>query len=139
MAKGEDLTTKQKRFCEEYVVDNNATQAAIRVGYSEKTAGTISAENMKKPKIIAYIKELMVPIEKSTIASREEILEYLTSVVRGTEQEEVVAAGSIIAKKVKPGDRMKAAELLGKNYGMYIDKVEATVEIPQVILKPKED
>ncbi len=52
------LTPKQKRFCEEYVVDFNATQAAIRAGYSKKSAYSIGPENLKKPKIRNYIREL---------------------------------------------------------------------------------
>ena len=52
------LTDKQRRFCEEYCIDLNATQAAIRAGYSKDTAGVIGCENLKKPNVAEYIKHL---------------------------------------------------------------------------------
>ena len=57
------MTPKQKRFCDEYLIDTNATQAAIRAGYSEKTAYSIGEENLKKPDIRAYIDERLAELE----------------------------------------------------------------------------
>ena len=85
------LTAKQQRFCDEYLIDLNATQAAIRAGYSEKTARSIGSENLTKPDIKAYIEERMAEKEKALIADQDEVLKYLTSVLRGeSESEEIV-------------------------------------------------
>lgn len=65
-----ELTGKQKRFCEEYIFDFNATRAAKSAGYSEDTAGAIGHENLKKPEIQAYIKELQTDLEKTSGISR---------------------------------------------------------------------
>ena len=60
----DELTAKQKRFCEEYVLDWNATQAAIRAGYSEKTAYSIGHESLKKPELQEYIESIQVDLAK---------------------------------------------------------------------------
>ena len=70
----EGLTEKQKRFCNEYLIDLNGTQAAIRAGYSEKTANRIASENLSKPDIQNYIKELQEGIRKRNKISQDEIL-----------------------------------------------------------------
>lgn len=70
----EELTEKQKRFCNEYLIDLNATQAAIRAGYSEKTANRIASENLSKLDIQNYIKELQEGIRKRNKISQDEIL-----------------------------------------------------------------
>ena len=74
------LTDKQKRFCDEYLIDLNATQAAIRAGYSKKTAFIIANENLKKPYIRGYIDERLKQLEDKRIAKADEVLKYLTSV-----------------------------------------------------------
>lgn len=84
------LTAKQQRFCDEYLIDLNATQAAIRAGYSVKNARNIASENLAKPNIRAYIDERMAQKEKELIADQDEVLRYLTSVLRGESQSEVV-------------------------------------------------
>lgn len=136
------LTAKQKRFCDEYLIDLNATQAAIRAGYSKKTAGAIGTENLHKPLIDQYIRERMEEKEKALIADQDEVLKYLTSVLRGqTESEEIVienigdftSEARTMKKAPSEKDRLKAAELLGKRYGLYTDKVNMTGAIPVVI------
>lgn len=136
------LTDKQRLFCEEYLIDLNATQAAIRAGYSEKTARKIGSENLSKPDIRAYIENRMAEKEKQLIADQNEVLRYLTSVLRGESQSEVVvvvSSGDFMteAQKVKKApdekERLKAAELLGKRYGLYTDKAEVTGAVPVVI------
>lgn len=72
--KVEELTGKQKRFCEEYIFDFNATRAAKEAGYSEDTAYSIGSENLKKPEIQAYIKELQSDLERTSGISRLKIL-----------------------------------------------------------------
>lgn len=83
------LTEKQKRFCDEYLIDLNATQAAIRAGYSAKTAGRIGGENLKKLEIIKYIDQRMQEIKSQRTADAAEVLETLTAVMRGEVREEI--------------------------------------------------
>ena len=132
------MTAKQKRFCDEYLIDLNATQAAIRAGYSEKNARNIASENLAKPNIREYIDERMAEKEKELIADQNEVLKYLTSVLRGESQStEIVVEGvgegcseaRTIQKEPSEKDRLKAAELLGKRYGLYTDRVEADVDM----------
>ena len=132
------LTAKQQRFCDEYLIDLNATQAAIRAGYSKKTAYSIGVENLKKPELKKYIDERMAEKEKSLIADQDEVLRYLTSVLRGESQSsEIVVEGigegcsvaRTIQKEPSEKDRLKAAELLGKRYGLYTDRVETEVDM----------
>lgn len=132
------LTAKQQRFCDEYLIDLNATQAAIRAGYSEKNARNIASENMAKPNIREYIDARMAEKEKELIADQDEVLRYLTSVMRGESQStEIVVEGigdgcseaRTIMKEPSEKDRLKAAELLGKRYGLYTEKIEADVDM----------
>ncbi len=136
------MTAKQMRFCDEYLIDLNATQAAIRAGYSEKNARNIASENLAKPNIKEYIEARMAEKESSLIASQDEVLKYLTSVLRGETQSEVVVVESIgdfmseartMKKAPDEKERLKAAELLGKRYGLYKDKVDFEGAIPVVI------
>lgn len=132
------LTAKQKLFCDEYIISLNATQAAIKAGYSKKTARKIAAENLTKPVIQNYISERMKQKESSLIATQDEVLQYLTSVLRGESQTTdtlLVGMGDgyqevqEVEKKPSEKDRLKAAELLGKRYGLYTDKVSADVDM----------
>ena len=132
------LTAKQQRFCDEYLIDLNATQAAIRAGYSEKTANEQGARLLAKVSIKKYIDERMAEKEKKLIADQDEVLRYLTSVLRGESQStEIVVEGigdgcseaRTIQKEPSEKDRLKAAELLGKRYGLYTDRVETEVDM----------
>ena len=142
------LTEKQKRFCDEYLIDLNATQAAIRAGYSKKTANKASdwlnEKSQEKPSskynkaIKEYIDARMAEKEAELIADQDEVLKYLTSVLRGESQStEIVVEGTgdgcsearTIEKSPSEKDRLKAAELLGKRYGLYTEKVEADVDM----------
>lgn len=132
------LTAKQKRFCDEYLVDLNGTQAAIRAGYSKKTAYAIADNNLKKPAIKDYIAARMDEKEKALIADQNEVLKYLTSVLRGESQASVLArdeigADRVIEKAPDEKERLKAAELLGKRYGLYSEKLDVSGAIPVVI------
>lgn len=132
------LTEKQKRFCEEYLIDLNATQAAIRAGYSEKTAYTIGQKLTKKDEAKAYIDEMIESIRNERTANVQEVVEYLTSVMRGeSESEEIVLKGvgkgsqkiERVQKKPSEKDKLKAAELLGKRFGMFKERVELDGEL----------
>ena len=84
------MTEKQKLFCEEYLIDLNATQAALRAGYSEKTAYSIGNENLKKPEIQEYIQKRLKEKEDALIAKQDEVLKTLTAVMRREKPETVV-------------------------------------------------
>lgn len=132
------LTAKQKRFCDEYLIDLNATQAAIRAGYSKKTARVIGQQNLSKLAVKNYIDERMKEKEAELIADSDEVMRYLTSVLRGQSQSEVVVVENIgdymsearlIQKAPDEKERLKAAELLGKAHQIFVDKVEQTVDM----------
>lgn len=136
------LTEKQKRFCDEYLIDLNATQAAIRAGYSKKTARNIAHEYLAKPHIKEYVDKRMQEKEDALIATQDEILKYLTSVMRGQSQAEIVviegtgmgeSAARRMMKAPDEKERLKAAEQLGKRYGLFTDKVNLEGAIPVVI------
>ena len=136
------MTPKQKRFADEYLVDLNGTQACIRAGYSVKTAGSQAEQLLKKLDIKQYIDEQMKNMQKDTIASAEEVIEYLTSVLRGESQStELVVEGigdgyseaRTIKKEPTEKDRLKAAELLGRRYALFTDKKQIDGVIPVVI------
>lgn len=114
------LTEKQKRFADEYIKSGNATQAAIKAGYSKKTAQVIGAENLLKPMVKSYIDERMQIIENSRIMTAKEAVEFLTSVVRGDVKETVVIGTPMGAEEVeKEPDvktRISAAKEILKRY-----------------------
>lgn len=133
------LTIKQKKFADEYIKTGNAYQSAINVGYSEnyaKNATKFLLEN--NGQISSYIEERMKELESETIADQTEILQFLTRIVRDEEREDVlVNVGNFEQKiqsmKISAKDRIKAAELLGKRYGSWTDKVDMTLDVPTII------
>lgn len=138
------MTAKQKRFCDEYLIDLNATQAAIRAGYSKKSAKQVANENLTKPYLKKYIEERMKEKEDSLIAKQDEVLKYLTSVMRGESSSSVLALcgdgmQEVIDKPPDEKERMKAAELLGKRYRLFTDKVEVEGAVPIVIVDDIDD
>lgn len=164
------LSDKQQRFCDEYLVDMNAIQAALRAGYSEATARYASKwinekENPHKPtdknkskfnhEMREYIDIRMAEKEKELIADQDEVMRYLTAVMRREKTESVVVTlnketstyvpdeeGKMRKQTVKEEvpeivqipaqlrDSNKAAELLGRAYGIYTDKVSAEITVP---------
>ena len=132
------MTPKQKRFCDEYLIDCNATQAAIRAGYSEKTAKQIASENLAKPDLRAYIDQRLEEIQSKKIASAEEVMQYLTSVMRGESKSSVLSlcgdgCQEVIEKAPDEKEQLKAAELIGKRYGLFTEKVGIEGVVPVVI------
>lgn len=132
------LTAKQQRFCDEYLIDLNATQAAIRAGYSEKNARNIASENLAKPNIKKYIDDRMAEKESQLIADQDEVLKYLTEVLRGESRSSIVVVESKgdfmteareMQKAPDEKERLKAAELLGKRYGLYKDTVNEVLDM----------
>ena len=164
------LSEKQKMFCEQYLVVLNATQAALNAGYKKGTARYASKwinenESPQKPtgkvkskfnpEMRAYIDELLAEKEKGLIADQDEVMRYLSAVMRREKTESVVvtlkretstykpdAEGKMRKQTIKEEypeivkvpaqlrDANKAAELLGKAYGLYKEKVEAEVVLP---------
>lgn len=133
------LTIKQQRFADEYIISGNATQSAISAGYAEKSARFMGAENLTKPHIFQYINEKIEIIANESIAKQEEILKYLTSLLRGEQKEQILRSvgnyEQVIEEiEVSAKDRIKAAELLGKRYGMWTDKFDLSGGISVVIV-----
>lgn len=127
------MTDKQKRFCSEYLIDLNVTQAAIRAGYTPKYADKRAYELLDKPLIKSYIDEELKKIEDEKIADAKEVMQYLTSVMRNEVTEEVVvvegegdgcSSAVVVKKDMSAKDRNKAAELLGKRYRLFTEKME---------------
>nr|WP_241486483.1 terminase small subunit [Streptococcus oralis] len=113
-------------------MSGNATDAAIKAGYARRSAGQIGEQNLKKLEIKKYIDERLAQLASEKIATQEEVLSYLTSVMRGETQEQTLISigelGQTITDiDVGAKDRIKAAELLGKRHRLWTDKVEADV------------
>lgn len=165
------MNARQKRFCNEYLIDLNATQAALRAGYSQRTAAIASEwidtdakirENSRfNPEMAKYIADRMAEIDDALIAKQKEILKYLTSVMRREQKDSAVVVIATEGSKYVPdekgvsrlqkyrkeepkiveiptrvSDANKAAELLGRRYGMFTDNVVASVEMPHIISNP---
>ncbi len=126
------LTIKQKKFADEYIISGNASEAALKAGYKNEVSGR---ENLQKPTIKNYIDERMKELEQEAIANQSEVLKFLTSIMRGEQTEQtLISDGSeqgqrITNIEVSAKDRIKAAELLGKRYGSWTDKVDLSSDL----------
>lgn len=116
------LTKKERIFADEYVKTTNGTQSAITAGYSEKTARSKASQLLTKVNVRQYIDAVMNERSKDTIATADEVLEYLTRVVRGEEKD-------AFGLDVSVADKTKAAELLGKRHMLFTDKVKLSAEV----------
>lgn len=130
----EKLTLKQQRFADEYIISGNAEEAAITAGYSEKYARGNAYKLVAKSGVKSYIEERLKELDNKAIAKQEEVLQYLTSVMRGELEEEVlygIGDGVQSTRHIEVGakDRLKAAELLGKRYRLFTDKVELDADV----------
>jgi phage terminase small subunit len=147
------LNPRQQAFADEYIITGNATQSAIKAGYSEKTAEQQASRLLRNVKVQDYIEERMKLLSKDTIASQEEVLKHLTRVMRREEEEhQVVTLRSkreqwvpvggdgqlkkmvieseeekIVPIPTKVNDTNKAAELLGRRYAMWTDKQQVEI------------
>ena len=137
-----NLTPKQQRFVEEYLIDLNATQAAIRAGYSKKTAAVIGAENLIKPNIQKAIEEAQNKRTERTEITQDYVLSNIQKVIERCMQQEAVQAkdGSPLLVQGPEGDlaclfefkengALKGLELLGKHLGLFKEKVELTGQL----------
>lgn len=132
------MTLRQQKFCDEYLISGNATEAAIKAGYSRKTAKQTGSENLSKPDLRAYIDEQLAKIHSAKIADAEEVMKYLTSVMRGEHTEQVLklvgeGVQTVTDIDVSAKERLKAAELIGKRYGLFTDKVGLEGAVPVII------
>ena len=137
------LTEKQRRFADYFVETGNGTEAAKKAGYKGKNLNRIAAENLSKLDIKNYIDEKLEEMSSKRIASANEVMELLTSAARGELEEEVVvvegegdgcSTARTIKKQIGAKDRIKAAELLGKRYRLWTDKVEVKGMVPVMIV-----
>lgn len=145
------MTKKQKRFIEEYLIDLNATQAAIRAGYSPDTAKSIGSENLTKPDIKAQIARAMaersrrtgvnadrvvMELAKIAFVNANDVIDPKTATIKeGALPEDTAAIQSVkvktfgedgLEREIKMADKLKALELLGKHLGMFRDKLEVS-------------
>lgn len=151
------MTRKQKRFVEEYLIDLNATQAAIRAGYSPDSAAVIASENLKKPNIRAYIDKAIAERSKRTGINADRVLRELAKIAfvnapdvinlddatlrEDAAQDDTAAIASVkvkmiptpegqgIEREIKLADKLKALELLGKHLKMFPDKMELSGKV----------
>lgn len=151
------LTAKQQRFIDEYLIDLNATQAAIRAGYSPNTANEIGNQNLAKLSISNAIAERMAERSKRTGVNQDRVVEELAKLafakmtdivdsqgrIKDTATEDDLACiesikykssesdtGSSVEREVKIGSKIKALELLGKHLGMWNDKLNMNLNLP---------
>lgn len=137
----DDVTPKQKKFCVEYLIDLNATQAAIRAGYSKRTANRIANQLLSKLDIRNYIKDLREKYFKKGIMTAEEVEYRLSKAGRGELKEEVVVTegigdglseAKIIKKQISARDQIKALELMGKRHDLF--SADTKMEMVPVII-----
>ena len=139
------MTEKQKRFADEYIIDCNATRA-YKMAYPRVKSDSVAQANgsrlLLNAMVKAYIDEQLEKIRSEKVADAQEVMEYLTSVMRGKSESEIVVVegtwdGRSSAKRIKKSpdekDKLKAAELLGKRYSMFIDNMSVVIE-PVVIV-----
>ena len=121
------LTVKQRRFVDAYIETGNAAEAARRAGYKSRNADVMGRENLRKPTVRKVLEARLKEIEDKRIAKAKEVMEFLTSSMRGEIKEEVVvvegvgdgcSAARTIEKQIGANDRIKAAVQLAKRYGL---------------------
>ena len=156
------MTKKQKRFVEEYLIDLNATQAAIRAGYSPDTAQQMGSENLSKPVIKNAIVKAIAERSRRTGINLDRVIQEIAKLaflnpiyvidmdeatIKGEANRDDTACiasvkvkvipgedGNITEREVKTYDKLKALELLGKHLGMFTDKLKMEGNVPVVIM-----
>ena len=121
------LTVKQQRFVDAYIETGNAAEAARRAGYKSRNADVMGRENLRKPTVRKVLEARLKEIEDKRIAKAKEVMEFLTSSMRGEIKEEVVVVegtgggcskAKTMKKQIGANDRIKAAVQLAKRYGL---------------------
>lgn len=126
------MTPKQKAFADYYIECGNAIEAAKKAGYSSNYAKARSYKMLENVGVSTYIEERLKQIESERIATADEVLRYLTSVMRGETKDQFGLDASL-------QDRNKAAEMLGKRYRLFTDKVETTTNAQVRIIDDIDD
>ena len=145
-----DLTPKQRIFCNEYLIDMNATRA-YKKAYpnvkKDETAAQAGSRLLRNVKVKSYLEEQLKKIEDESIADAKEVMQMLTKGARMQLEEEVVVVegtgdgcseARIVKKQISAKDAIKCQELLGKRYALFTDKVEADVQ-QQVVFSNEQD
>lgn len=145
------MTEKQKRFCDEYLIDMNGTRAYKTV-YSnvknDNVASSCANKLLRNAEIKNYIQEKLDEISSKKIANAKEVMEYLTSVIRGESRSEIVVVEGVgdgcssarhMTKLPDEKERLKAAELLGKRYGIFKERVNVSGAVPVTIVDDMSD
>ena len=136
------MNAKQQKFADEYLINANATQSAIKAGYKKETAYSQGQRLLKHVEVKSYIEERMKAMHNNKIATAEEVMMYLTSVQRGESMSEVIVVEGTgdgcsearrIMKRPDEKERLKASELLGKRFGLFTEKIKHEGAIPVVI------
>jgi len=149
------LTPKQQRFADEWLIDMNGTAAAIRAGYSVKSAEVTASKLLRNPKVRAYIDERMAEHSRRTGVTQERIIRELARIAfldptklvnmdtaelldDASEDDRAAIAAikvktisgdmEMVEREVRFADKIKALELLGKRFGMWIDKQQVDVQ-----------
>ena len=139
MNKRQNLTERQKRFVDYYIQTGNASEAARRAGYSKKTAYSIGEENLRKPEIRRAIEKRLGEMQSQRIAETKEVLEHLTSCLRGELTEEIATpTGKKITTAVREVDRLRAAEYLLRVNGAFKEKLDVKVDAAQLFVSTME-
>ena len=125
----EKLTPKQKKFALEFLISGNITDAAKNAGYSERSARQIVSLNLTKPNVVEYMNEILDKTKSEEVATTEEVLEFLTSVMRGNVAEQFGLDPAI-------ADRTKAAQLLMKRFN---DDQRMDLELTKLEIRFKEN
>ena len=133
------MTARQRKFCDEYLISGNATDAAIKAGYSPKTAKSIGQRLLTFVDLKQYIEAELDKLHSAKIADAQEVLEYLTAVMRGQHTEQVLklvgdGIQTVADIDVSAKERIKAAELIGKRYALFSDKMDLGGAVPVVIM-----
>ena len=132
------MKDRQRRFADEYLIDLNAEAAAVRAGYSPRYARGNAYKLVARSGIKEYIEKRMAEKESELIADQNEVLRYLTAVMRGeSTSEEIIVEGigdgrskaRKLEKTPSEKDRLKAAELIGKRYGLFTDKIVTDIDM----------
>ena len=159
MAIGDDLTPKQLKFCQQKIIDLNATQASIRAGYSESTARSIGSENLSKPAIVTHLQYLMNKRAERTEITSERVLKELAKIaffnmedviddkgktkdLKDWSRDELASVQEItedllgdeessvlVKRKIKLSDKKASLELLGRHLKLFTDKVQHSGEV----------
>lgn len=115
------MTDKQKRFADEYIIDCNATRA-YKAAYpsvkKEQTAAQAGSRMLRNVKVKKYIDEQLQRLSKEKIATADEVMQYLTAVMRGEESDEKQGMFDTVELRVQTKERLRAAELLAKRFGL---------------------